>query len=238
MRATKTVEPRPVADPLEAVARFVAGFSHRLKSPLTGIKGYGHLVESEDDKSRRQYWCHKLQGGLDSLDLMIEGFRRYQIPEGVMLRRVNLAHLVEEAWALARQVTPGGVGKALCLENQLKSSDEGQLDPFHFRNLLINLFQNAIDASSPESCVRVCRLGEDELLGIEDNGPGLGELDPARIVEPFFTTRPDRAGLGLAVAKHIAAEHGLRLEWQELLPSGLRARVLLNPTCPSQRSER
>lgn len=238
MRAAKTVEPRPVADPLEAVARFVAGFSHRLKSPLTGIKGYGHLVESEDDRDRRQYWCHRLQGGLDSLDLMIEGFRRYQIPEQLAMQTVNLAALVEEAWELARQVTPGGIGKALILENHISSSDLRRLDPFHFRNLLINLFQNAIDASAPESSVRVNRIGEDELLGIEDGGPGLGNVDPERIVEPFFTTRPDRAGLGLAVARQIAADHGFRLEWRELSPSGLRARVLKNPQSSSQRSKR
>jgi signal transduction histidine kinase len=238
MRAVKTVEPRPVADPLEAVARFVAGFSHRLKSPLTGIKGYGQLVESEDDRDRRQYWCHRLQGGLESLDLMIEGFRRYQIPDQITLQPVNLSSLVEESWELARQVTPGGVGKALVLENLLPSGEPSRLDPFHFRNLLINLFQNAIDASPPESCVRVSRIGDAELLGIEDCGPGLGDLDPDRIVEPFFTTRPDRAGLGLAVARQIAADHGLRLEWRELLPSGLRARVLMNPQSSSQRSER
>ena len=81
------------------------------------------------------------------------------------------------------------------------------------------------------------RIETDELLGVSDEGPGLDGLDPAQMVEPFFTTRPDRAGLGLAVAKQIAVDHGFDLDWRNAQPEGLRARIVTRTGTPAQRRE-
>jgi len=238
MKAAQTVGIRPAAEPLAAMARFVVGYSHCLKSPLTGAKGYGQLVEREDDSERRRYWGRRLQGGLDSLDLMIEGFRRYQVPERIALQRVNVSLLVAEAWRMALEVTPGAGAKRLALDCRLGAGDQALVDPFHFRNLLVNLMQNAIDASPAGASVVITGPAGLILLAVADSGPGLGELSPSEIVRPFFTTHPDRAGLGLAVAQQIAADHGMALEWQALQPCGLAARIVQPANAFSQRSDR
>lgn len=229
MKATGTA-PAPASariavDPLEAVARFVAGFSHRMQSPLTGLRGYGELAEREQDRARRAYWHQQLQGGIDSLDVMLEGFRRYQIPESLKRRTTRLAGMVEEAWRLACQVTPGGARKRLALRVELPADLAIDVDPYHFKNLLVNLLQNAVDAS-PDRGEVVVTASADETLRIEDAGEGLGGLNAAAMIEPFFTTHPDRAGLGLAVANQIAIQHGFRLDWRDLEAGGACARVL------------
>ena len=77
--------------------------------------------------------------------------------------------------------------------------------------------------------MRIARLSEEELFVVEDSGPGLGGLRPEELCQPFFTTRSDRAGLGLTVAQQIAAEHGMVFDWRELQPRGLKVRVLRDP---------
>ncbi len=225
MKSTAAAPARIAADPLEAVARFVAGFSHRMQSPLTGLRGYGELAEREQDRARRAYWHQQLQGGIDSLDSMLEGFRRYQIPESLASRPTNMVELLEEAWRLACRVTPGGSRKRLSLKVELPEDLERDVDPYHFRNLLVNLFQNAVDAS-PERGEVVVAASAGEILRIEDAGKGLGGIVAAVMVEPFFTTHPDRAGLGLAVANQIAFQHGFRLDWRDRGAGGVSARVL------------
>ncbi len=231
--ATKQI----AAEPLEAVARFVSGFSHRLQSPLTGLRGYGELAEREEDRARRAYWHSQLQGGIDSLESMLDGYRRYQLPDNLAPRNLPAELLCRQAWEIAGRITPGSAGKRIDLAIELTPDLHWQVDPFHFRNLLVNLFQNAIDASPREGRVLV-GAETDELLRICDQGPGLGGLDSTQITAPFFTTRPDRAGLGLSVSCQIANQHGYRLDWQELDAGGLAASVLDNENNEQQRSSR
>jgi signal transduction histidine kinase len=237
MPAVGTAAPRLEADPVAAVGRFVAGFTHRLRSPLTGLRGYGELAEHEEDRARRAYWHQQLQGGLESLDLLLEGFRRYQLPEQLTLRPQPARRLVEEAWRLAGRITPGSAGKQITLLLELPVEREWRVDAFHYRNLLVNLLQNALDASPSRGCVRV--LEDDEvLLRVEDDGPGLGPLSAEDIVQPFFTTHADRAGLGLTVASRIAREHGHALCWQARPAGGLAALILDADSAEQQRSPR
>ena len=229
---------RAQADPVAAVARFVSGFAHRLQSPLTGVKGYGELLAGEEDRARRSYWSQQMFGSLAGVERMLDGMRRYQVPGELSRRDCSLRDLAAEAWELAVAATPGADAKDVELRNQMTSAERLSVDPFHFRNLLVNLFQNAIDASEPEAAVRIARLEEDELLSVEDLGQGLGSLLPEEIYSPFFTTRADRAGLGLTVARQIAAEHGMVFDWRALQPRGLRVRVLLDPETRNQRRTR
>ncbi len=228
---------RIAANPLDAVARFVSGFSHRLQSPLTGLRGYGELAEREENRARRAYWHSQLQGGIDSLESMLDGYRRYQLPESLSLRELPAALICREAWDIAGKITPGSAAKRVSLIIELPADTNWRVDPFYFRNLLVNLFQNALDASPRDGRVRVGIEG-DELFRISDQGSGLGDLDPTQIAEPFFTTRPDRAGLGLAVCNEIASRHGHRLDWLELADGGLTVRILENEDNELQRSQR
>jgi two-component system, NtrC family, sensor histidine kinase HydH len=228
MKAAPTLAATPTTDPTEAMARFVAGFTHRIKSPLMGIKGYGEMMGQEEDRARRAYWCRQMMGGLDSLDKMIESIRRYQLPEKIQTLRLPLRNLVEEAWQLTGQLGLGTASNELILVNDVTADLMVSVDPFHFRNLLVNLLQNATDASPMSGRIRVASAGAGEILRVEDQGPGLGGLTVTEITRPFFTTRPDRAGLGLAVSRQIALLHGLQLDWQERESGGLSVRVVKN----------
>lgn len=83
-------------------------------------------------------------------------------------------------------------------------ADGDQLD-----QLLINLVRNAVDASlETQGNVRVrwARAGDELLLMVEDEGPGLA--NPTNIFVPFFTTKPQGSGIGLVLSRQIAEAHG------------------------------
>jgi signal transduction histidine kinase len=89
-----------------------------------------------------------------------------------------------------------------------------QGDPQRLRQVLVNLVDNAADASKPgaEVTVRAAAEGGSIAIEIEDHGRGIGASDLPRIFEPFFTTRPDGTGLGLAICHKVVRAHGGELK--------------------------
>jgi signal transduction histidine kinase len=83
------------------------------------------------------------------------------------------------------------------------------------RTAVVNLALNAIDAAGRGGCVRLgARVaGGTAEITVEDTGAGPPEAIRDTLLEPFVTGKPEGIGLGLAVARAVAEEHGGRLEW-------------------------
>jgi nitrogen fixation/metabolism regulation signal transduction histidine kinase len=102
-------------------------------------------------------------------------------------------------------------------------------DATQLRQVIHNLVQNALDAVSerPDGRVVVAtRQSRSEdgavralRLTLSDNGPGFAEAVLRRAFEPYVTTKSKGTGLGLAVVKKIADEHGARIQLSNLTPS-------------------
>ena len=98
------------------------------------------------------------------------------------------------------------------------------------RQVLMNLAANALQAM-PEGGRLRCRTralpgGRIELV-VADTGPGVPAEVRARLFEPFFTTRPDGTGLGLALCREIVVQHGGQITLDDDTPIGATFRVVL-----------
>ncbi len=99
--------------------------------------------------------------------------------------------------------------------------------------VVVNLVRNALHATSPGQKVRVTaeRRGDDVVLAVEDEGPGVPPTVRERLFEPFTTTKGDQGyGLGLYMARLIVVSHRGRIELVER-PRGARFEVML-PALP------
>ena len=92
------------------------------------------------------------------------------------------------------------------------------------RQVVHNLLQNALDAipAEPAGEVRLATrlLPGRALLQVQDNGPGFAEDLGKRLFEPYVTTKAKGTGLGLAVVKKIAEEHGARVDVSNRIVDG------------------
>jgi len=80
---------------------------------------------------------------------------------------------------------------------------------------VINLLRNAVEAvegaASPGIEIRCLETAVDLAIEVHDNGRGLPEDDAAKVLTPFFSTKPGGGGIGLSVARHVALAHGGQL---------------------------
>jgi signal transduction histidine kinase len=113
-------------------------------------------------------------------------------------------------------------------ERALVTADAAQL-----RQLIWNLVRNAVQASSAGSQVTVTVNADPELrdveLCVQDHGVGLTEEAKERIFDAFYTTRAQGTGVGLAVVKRIADDHGFSIAVESESGQGATFTVWLGP---------
>ena len=197
----------------------VSNVSHELRTPLTGILGsaqnlrdglagglteeqqqYVALIESDSGRLIRVVnellECGRLQSGQTQLQ---------RSP-------VALQPLLDEVFLLLR---PAAGRKGVALEQEPAEADlQLSADADKLRQILINLVDNAVKFSRPDSRVRV-RTRRDEgalRIEVEDQGPGVAAEDAPRVFDRFYrapqTSAAPGNGLGLAIAKNLARLHG------------------------------
>jgi signal transduction histidine kinase len=112
-----------------------------------------------------------------------------------------------------------------------------RMDPARFRQVLINLLSNAREAVGTGGKIFVSlerRPGRAEIV-VSDNGPGVDEEECERIFEPFYSTKNNGSGLGLALVRKFVEEVGGKVQCEANQPRGARFRLEL-PLARSPRS--
>lgn len=193
--------------PLAAIANFARGIARRLAQ---GPTDPAPLIGAANEIAEQ---AERAAGVLDR----IRGFARKRPVEHPT---IDLADVARESVQLFRGMVPGAPDVALACEPARVRGDRLQLG-----QVLLNLLKNAYDATRalPAGDARVeltCRSdGTSVHVVVTDNGSGLAAADRERLFEPFYTTKPDGVGLGLAMSLRVVEAHGGRL-WAEAPASG------------------
>jgi len=99
-----------------------------------------------------------------------------------------------------------------------------ELDGEQFKRVLINIFDNAIQAMQNNGRIDVTvsfdMPSEAAQVSIADNGPGIRDEAKEKLFLPYFSTKKDGTGLGLAIANRIVTEHGGHIRVQDNEPHG------------------
>lgn len=205
------------ANRLAILGQVAAGVAHEINQPLATIRAYA-------DNAKVFLGRNKPEPARENLDHIADLTDRIATITEDLKALARKGRTAEEPVAL-HEVIDGGL-------MLLRSRFTGRLDrlavtPFaadihvlgnrlRLEQVLINLFQNALEAVEPRSDgrvdVSVAAHGNDVTLTIADNGPGLSETILAQLFEPFNTSKEKGLGLGLVIAKDIVSDYGGRLE--------------------------
>ncbi|MCB9655599.1 MAG: HAMP domain-containing histidine kinase [Deltaproteobacteria bacterium] len=220
----------------EEMQMMVAGIAHEVRNPLGGIELFGGLLKDDlDDEDPRKGHVLKILRELGVLSRVVNDFLSFARSRKPELKRVPLRELVEDVPAIVRpQAERGEI--SVTVEINASDGDAGldevQLDPDAMKRAILNLAQNAVQAAPKGGrvLIRATRTEGGLEISVEDDGPGVPEPDRAAIFRPFFTTRQQGTGLGLALAKKTVEDHGGTLDVSESPWGGARFRIRL-PVC-------
>jgi two-component system OmpR family sensor kinase len=218
----------------ERLRRFVADASHELRTPLTSIRGHAELFRRGGNadpvalaQSMRRIESEAQRMGVLVDDLLLLA----RIDEGLPLARepVDLARVAADAVADARAVHPERQVD-LDADHVVVTGDDARL-----HQLVANLLANALihTPSGTDVQVRVGTEGDDAVLCVADDGPGLSPEQAARVFERFYRADPSRSranggtGLGLSIVAAVAEAHGGRVSVDTAPGEGATFRVQL-----------
>jgi signal transduction histidine kinase len=196
------------ADRLSALGKLSAALAHEVKTPLASIRGTAEILAGHTTPEEREEFSGILRKEVDRLNRVVVDFLDFARPKAAREHRANLNDAVSEVLRLvSREARSHGVA----VEDDLAAGlpDVG-VDPEQLRQVIMNLAVNAIQAQPDGGRVVVgTRLeGEEVVLTVADEGPGIPAGLAEEVFEPFFTTRERGTGLGLSIVKKILSNHG------------------------------
>ncbi len=199
---------------LAALGEMSAGIAHEFKNALATISGYAQLIRNEPGAPDAAENAQKIVAQTQALSHVVTEFLRFSRPLDVSIGEVDLRPLLERVREEVAGVIPG-VALRCSGEFAVCPGDEGLL-----RQVFLNLARNAAEAcaSSPSGGGTVEIVGElpppgtRQKISFRDNGPGMAEQDLPKVFLPFFTTKSDGTGLGLALVQKIVVHHGGSVE--------------------------
>ena len=201
---------------LAALGELSAGIAHEFKNALATISGYAQMIRSEAQPGTDLHEHGDLiLRQTRSLTHVVTEFLKFARPLDLADEQVSLNPMMEQIVAELSEVVPG-VPFVILGDFGEVSGDDALL-----RQALLNLARNAAEAATDNPAGgRVIIRGEIDKSGplqglrisITDNGPGIPSEALTKIFMPFYTTKANGTGLGLAVVQKILVQHGGSIE--------------------------
>jgi len=223
LREERVVEAEAQLRRLQSVGAKVA---HELKNPLASIKGLCQLVARAPESERTQERLAVVASEISRMETILNEYLSFSRPlEDLSPESLDLNALSRDVLnVLAGRADQAGV--TLAMEG---GPTPVQGDPRRLKEALINLVQNAIEATPSGGSVqlRVKNGGGNVTLEVKDTGRGIAPEDLERLGTSFFTTRPNGTGLGVVLAQGVITQHGGSLAYTSTVGRGTTATILL-----------
>jgi len=210
MRRQRRVIEDESAKRLEELSAQVA---HEIRNPITAAKSLVQQMGEDPASAENVDYAQVALEELDRVEKSISHLLRFAREEDVSVADVRMADVVESAVEAFRDRV-----EKQDVDVHVRIDGPGQMrgDAEQLRRVLLNLIGNALDALA-EAQVEKPRIdvevgenlaGSEVWVRVRDNGPGIASDRLERIWSPFFTSKAEGTGLGLAVSKKVIDAHG------------------------------
>jgi signal transduction histidine kinase len=240
IRLRKEAESRVLeSQRLSAIGEMMASLAHESRNALQRSQACISMLGVElKDRPEALSLIERLRTAQQHLNRLYEDVRRYSGPHIVERTPCDLLSLLDETWSELLTLYPDKQAR-LTHRGRAHCNTQAAVDSFALAQVLRNILENALAACpAPVSVIATwrdmwlpdnCRAVE---LRIRDNGPGLSEEAREKIFQPFFTTKSQGTGLGMAIAKRIIDEHGGTISVGDGTAGGAELIVVLSRSAP------
>jgi two-component system, NtrC family, sensor histidine kinase HydH len=202
------------AERMAALGRLAAGLAHEIRNPLSAISGSVQMLRTTAiDQDDRQL-CDIVLRETKRLNELVGDMLDLSRPKLPALAPVKIRELLEDVVRLAATWGRSQSDVSVALVTEAPSDLSVLADAAQLRQVIWNLVRNAVQASATGGEVRIClESGETSVtVTVEDDGTGIDSNARPHIFDAYYTSRSHGTGIGLAVVKRVADDHGFALD--------------------------
>jgi C4-dicarboxylate-specific signal transduction histidine kinase len=208
------------SEKLSAIGELATKLAHEVLNPVTGMKTSVQLLArraaAQPDAGPTVRTCEAIDRELSRVEGLVRRLMSFARPLAPQVEVISIGALLDSALDATGPVLRDlKVAVDRHCDPQLPPVE---VDPTLMTQVLVNLLTNAAQAMAPAggavelTARRAVVLGREEVaIQVADRGPGIADAARTDLFKPFFTTKRDGHGLGLAVSQNIVLEHGGRI---------------------------
>jgi len=200
-------------DNLKLIGQMSAGMAHEIRNPMTSIRGYLELFKMRDRYKNDIEVLDLVIGEIDRLNDLITVFMSLAKNREIDLKPQSLKTTIMNLMPL---ILVDAYQQNVSVEVDLQDTEQVMIDEAQIRQLIFNLAHNGLDAM-PLGGILTFRTYQDYNgvnLVIQDQGNGISSEVLDQIGTPFFTTKDNGTGLGLAVCYSIVENHNAKINFK------------------------
>ena len=197
---------------LNLIGEMAAGIAHEIRNPMTTVRGYLQMFGSKKDYERYKEHFNLMIEEMDRANLIISEFLSLAKNKTLDLKLNNLKLVIEAIFPLL-QADALMADKNIHIELE-EDVPDFLMDEKEIRQMLLNLVRNGIEVtpSGKYLTIKTYFDGSEVVLSVKDCGNGIPSNILDKIGTPFFTTKDNGTGLGLATCYSIANRHNASID--------------------------
>ncbi|WP_080848580.1 PAS domain-containing sensor histidine kinase [Cytobacillus gottheilii] len=227
-----TEEKLRLSEKLSAVGELSASIAHEIRNPLTSLKGFVQLLESENEKHR--FYYRIMQEELDRINYIVSELLLLAKPQEVRFVNADIQTILFNVTSLLK--TEATLFDVVIDLKKSKFPAEIECEPNQLKQLFINIIKNAIEASISGGKVTISfHIEENEaVISIKDTGVGISADSLKKLGQPFYSSKETGTGLGLTVSYRIVQLHRGTMTFNSKVSEGTEVLIRLPLTRSSQ----
>ena len=198
-------------DRLNLVGEMAASIGHEIRNPMTTVRGYLQILRENKHYSQELEYFDLMIEELDRANSIITEFLSLAKNKIVDMKPRNINAIISKLLPL---IQAKAMGKDQYIKLELNELPDLLLDKKEIRQLILNLVNNGMESMSSAGEITIKTFIEKEkvVFAVQDQGHGIDLEHMDRLGTPFFTTKEQGTGLGLAVCYRIATRHNARID--------------------------
>lgn len=205
-------------DRLNLIGEMAAGIGHEIRNPMTVVRGFLQMIMGREENEKNKAYFNIMIDELDRANGIIAEFLSLARNKIITRELVNINDIME---ALVPLIRADAFRSDKVVEIEPGKIPELFLDKKEIRQLILNLAINGLEAMKKSGVLFIKTFVDDSgvVLSVSDQGSGIDPEILDKIGTPFYTTKENGTGLGLAVCYSIASRHNASIK-VESGPSG------------------